>query len=86
MHSDTNIPSSSLQEVQTTEQSIAIYNKKHAITLSKYFIDNNITAEGTTITQAKLGTNILDISLAIEDTGFTFQIDNSIQNKYLFYK
>lgn len=86
MYSDTNIPSSALQEVQTTERSIVIYNKKHAITLSKYFIDNNTTAEGTTTTQAKLGTNISDISLAIEDTGFTFQIDNSIQNKYLFYK
>lgn len=86
MYSNTNIPSSALQEVQTTERSITVYNKKHAITLSKYFIDNNITAEGTTITQAKLGTNISDISLAIEDTGFTFQIDNSTQNKYLFYK
>ena len=86
MYADTNIPSSALQEVQTTERSVTIYNKKHTITLSKYFIDNNITAEGTTITQAKLGTNISDISLTIEDTGFTFQIDNSIQNKYLFYK
>lgn len=85
LQSSTDIPITKVSEVVEVD-SIPIYYKSHVMTLSKYFIDNTITTEGTTATQTKTGTNILDVSLTSTSTGFTFQIDNSTQNKYLFYK
>lgn len=85
LQSSTDIPITKVSEVVEVD-SIPIYYKSHAMTLSKYFIDNTITTEGTTATQTKTGTNILDVSLTSTATEFTFQIDNSTQNKYLFYK
>ena len=85
LQSSTDIPITKVSEVVEVD-SIPIYYKSHAMTLSKYFIDNTITTEGTTATQTKTGTNILDVSLTSIGTEFTFQIDNSTQNKYLFYK
>ena len=85
LQSSTDIPKTKVSEVVGGD-SIPIYYKSHVMSLSKYFIDNTITTEGTTATQAKTGTNILDVSLTSTGTEFTFQIDNSTQNKYLFYK
>lgn len=85
LQSSTNIPITKVSEV-VEKDLVPIYYKSHVISLSKYFIDNTITTEGTTATQTKTGTNILDVSLTSTSTGFTFQIDNSTQNKYLFYK
>lgn len=85
LQSSTDIPVTEVSEV-VEGGSIPIYYKSHVMSLSRYFIDNTITTEGTTATQAKTGTNILDVSLTSTDTEFTFQIDNSTQNKYLFYK
>ena len=85
LQSSTDIPKTKVSEVVGGD-SIPVYYKSHVMSLSKYFIDNTITTEGTTATQTKTGTNILDVSLTSTGTEFTFQIDNSTQNKYLFYK
>lgn len=85
LQSFTDIPVTKVTNV-VEEGSVPIYYKSHVMSLSKYFIDNTITTEGTTATQTKTGTNILDVSLTSTSTEFTFQIDNSTQNKYLFYK
>lgn len=69
------------------DEKIVIHNLYYEPTLTKYFVDNDITNEGTIVTKDKIGSNILDIALNITDSDITIDVSSpDYSNQYLFYK
>lgn len=80
------LPKKSPTQVDNNNENIIVHNLYYETILTKYFVDNNITNEGTIVTKDKIGSNILDISLNITESEVTIVVENSSKQQYLFYK
>lgn len=80
------LPEKSPTQVDNNNENIIVHNLYYETTLTKYFVDNDITNKGTIVTKDKIGSNILDISLNITESEVTIQVENSGKQQYLFYK